>query len=79
MLITPKPADPRVEEELRRVQCTPEERHRRFPPKPAFSYRAWQEEAPPATSEELDEWEQFLRERDVDREASLAQEAGFGA
>ncbi len=43
---------------------------------PPFSYEEWQRDAPPATSEELADWEQFLRQRDAEREASLAREAG---
>jgi hypothetical protein len=77
MLITARPADPKTEEELRRLQYTPEECDRRFPPKPPFSYAEWQREAPPATPEELGDWEEFLRQREAEREASLVREAGL--
>jgi hypothetical protein len=77
MLIEPQPADPETEAELRRLQYTPEERARLFPPKAPFSYEKWQREAPPATPEELAEMEELLRLRNAEREASLAREAGL--
>lgn len=41
-----------------------------------FSYREWQRKAPPSTPEELADWEEFLRQREVERAASLARDAG---
>ena len=77
MLIVAGPGDPKVEEELRRIQYTPEERARRFRRTSPFRLADWQQEAPPATPEELAEMEEFLRHRDAEREASLAKEAGL--
>lgn len=41
-----------------------------------FCYADWQRQAPPATREELADWEEFLQRRDAERAASLAREAG---
>jgi hypothetical protein len=41
-----------------------------------FSYPEWQREAPPATPAELAETEEFVRLRNLEREASIAAEAG---
>ena len=65
-----------IEAQLRRHQKTPEEVARLTAGTPPFSYEQWQREAPPATPEGLAEWEDFLRERNAEREASLAREAG---
>jgi hypothetical protein len=77
MRITTVPADPKVEEELRRIQYTPEERDRRFRRTGPFRLADWEQEAGPATAEELAEMEEFLRQREAEREASLAREAGL--
>jgi hypothetical protein len=77
MLITTPATDPRLEAELRETQYAPEERDQLYPPKEPFSYKTWQQSAPPATPEELTDWEEFLRERAAEREASLAREAGL--
>lgn len=66
-----------VEAELRRHQRTPEEVARLAAGVPPFSYEEWQREAPPATPEELADWEEFLRQRGAERDASLAREAGM--
>jgi hypothetical protein len=76
MLIAAKPADPEVEEELRRLQCTREERVRRFRREGVFPVDEWLAEGPPPTPEELQEMEELLRMREEEREASLAREAG---
>jgi hypothetical protein len=77
MEITATPADPEVEEALRRLQYTPEERARLFRRTGPFSFEEWQREARPATAEELADWEEFVRQREAEREASLASEAGL--
>jgi hypothetical protein len=64
-----------VEAALRRNQRTPEEVARLAAGRRPFSYAEWQREAPPATPEELADWEEFLRQRDAEREASPAREA----
>jgi hypothetical protein len=66
-----------VEAELRRHQKTPQEVARMGANVKPFSYAEWQKQARPATPEELADWEEFLRERDAEREASLAREAGL--
>ncbi len=65
-----------VEAELRRHQKTPEQVAQLASHIQPFSYVEWQQRARPATPEELADWEEFLRARDADREASLAREAG---
>lgn len=77
MLIEAKPGDPKVEEELRRLQYTPEERARRFQRVGVFQLDEWLAAGPPATAEQLEEMEELLRMRDEEREASLAREAGL--
>lgn len=42
-----------------------------------FSYEEWQRKAPPATPEELAETEEFLQQRNLEREGSIAAEAGL--
>jgi hypothetical protein len=71
MLIDAGPADPAIEEELRRLQYTPEERARLFHGAAPFRLADWQQEATPATLAELAEMEGLLRQRDAEREASL--------
>lgn len=66
-----------VEAAIRRHQKSPEEVARLAAGVAPFSYKEWQREAPPATPEELAEWEEFLRQREAEREASLAREAGI--
>ena len=65
-----------VEAALQRNQRSPEEVARLAAGIPPFSYEDWKREAPPATPEELADWEEFLRQCDAEREASLAREAG---
>jgi hypothetical protein len=77
MRIETGPGDPTVEEELRRLQYTPEERARLFHGAAPFRLADWQQEAPPATAAELAEMEELLRQRDAEREASLMREAGL--
>jgi hypothetical protein len=77
MSIELPPSNPEVEEELRRLQYTPEERERLFPSAPPFHLAEWLQSMPPATPEELAEMEEFLRERDAEREASLLHETGL--
>lgn len=66
-----------VEARLRRHQKPPEEVSRLAEGVSPFSYEDWQREAPPATPEELADWDAFLESRDAEREASLAREAGL--
>src|SRR5437899_2783462 len=49
-----------VEAKLRRHQRTPEEVARLADGIPPFSYEEWRRDAPPATPEELADWEEFL-------------------
>jgi len=66
-----------VEAKLRRYQKTPEQVAQLAAGVQPFSYAEWQRRARPATPEELADWEVFLAERDAEREASLAREAGM--
>jgi hypothetical protein len=68
-----------VETNLRGHQRTPGEVALLAATVPPFSYEEWQRESPPATPEELADWEEFLRERDEEREANLARESGVDA
>jgi hypothetical protein len=68
-----------VEAAIRRHQKSPEEVARLAEGVRPFSYEEWQREAPPATPEELADWEEFLKSRDAEREASLAREAGVAS
>jgi hypothetical protein len=77
MLIEPQPADPDTEAELRRLQYTPEERDRLFRRKGPVDVDTWLAAGPPATPEELQEMEELLQLRDVERQASLARDAGL--
>lgn len=63
-----------VEARLRRHQRTPEEVARLVAGRKPFSYTKWIQEAPPATPEELADWEEYLRFLDVEREAELERE-----
>lgn len=66
-----------LETRLRGLQRSAEEVARMAEGVRPFSYQEWQREAPPATIEELADWDEFLRQRELDREASLAREAGL--
>ena len=66
-----------VEEALRRNQRAPEEVARLSIGRQPFSYAAWKQRVRPATPEELADWEEFLRQREVEREWDLAAEAGI--
>ncbi len=77
MLIFSGPGDPQVEEEMRRLQYTPQERARLFRRVGPFRLENWLAEAPPATPAQLEEMEELRRLRDAEREASLAREAGL--
>src|SRR5947207_2970398 len=79
-----KQTDPVVPEEtedlaavIRRNRRSPEEVARLAERHRPFSYKEWQRQAPPATPEELAETEEFLRLRNLEREASIAAEAGI--
>jgi hypothetical protein len=61
---------------IRRNRRPPEEVARLAEGHRPFSYEEWQRKAPPATPEELAETEEFLRLRNLEREASIAAEAG---
>ena len=67
-----------AEAELRRRQKSPEQVAALAAGVQPFSYAEWQQRARPATPEELADWEAFLKDRDAEREASLAREAGLG-
>jgi hypothetical protein len=62
------------EQKLARLRATPEERARIVASGPPFDYEAWLREAGPATPEELAEMEEFLHEREEERQRSLASE-----
>lgn len=42
-----------------------------------FSYAEWQRQARPATPAERADWEDFLRQRDAEREINVTLEAGM--
>ena len=62
---------------IRRNRRSPAEVARLAVGRKPFSYREWRRRAPPATPEELADWEEFLRQREAERAASLAREAGI--
>lgn len=66
-----------VEEEMRRLQYSAEERTKRFQHVGPFRLSDWLAAVPPATPEELEEMEALLRQREEERELNLAREAGF--
>jgi hypothetical protein len=74
------PTSPEETEDLaaviRRNRRSPEEVARLAEGHRPFSYKQWQREAPPATPEELAETEEFLRLRNLEREASIPVERG---
>jgi hypothetical protein len=76
VLIT-TPGDPAVEEELRRLQYSEEERHRVFRKVGPFPLDEWLRSGPPPTPAQLEEMEELLELRRRDRESSLAREAGL--
>lgn len=59
---------------IRRLQRSPEEVARLAVGVRPFSYAEWQRVAPPATPEELADWEEFLQSRNAERERWLAME-----
>lgn len=61
-----------LEAVIRRNRRSPEEVARLAAGRKPFSYQEWQEKAPPASPEELADWEEFLRQRDAEREALTA-------
>jgi len=63
--------------ELRRYQRSREELDRIACGVRPFSYAELEASVPPATPEELEGWEEFLRQRDAEREASMSREAGL--
>ena len=77
MLIQTRKASPEFEAEVRRLQRLCRE-NRPIPSvaKP-FDVDEWLATTPPATEQELAEMEEFLRERNEEREAELAREAGI--
>ena len=66
-----------VEDRIRQHQKTPEQVAQLASNVRPFSYAEWQQRVRPATPEELADWEEFLRDREAEREASLAREAGL--
>ena len=63
------------EEKIAHLRATPEQIARLVGDTPPFDFDAWMREAGPPTPEELAEMEEFLREREADRQRSLACEA----
>jgi hypothetical protein len=72
--LVPKDLEDQPVEYLRR---SPEEVARLAHGREPFDYDAWARNAPPATPEELAETEEFLRLRALERQASIAAEAGL--
>lgn len=66
-----------VEAAIRRNQRSPEQVALLAAGRRPFSYSEWQRKARPATPEELADWEEFLRLRDAERDASLARESSL--
>jgi hypothetical protein len=58
----------RFERKIARLRATQEERARILAAGPPFDYEAWVREAGPAKAEELAEMEEFLREREAERQ-----------
>ncbi|MCA1596965.1 MAG: hypothetical protein LC772_11150 [Chloroflexi bacterium] len=75
MTITTLAEDRSLELELRRLQLTPVERTQLSRGGEPFSLAKWQEEAPPATAEELLEMDELLCERLRERESALAHDS----
>lgn len=78
---TTEPAVPEETEDLagviRRLRRSPEEVARLAEGRQPFSYAEWRREAAPATPGELAETDEFLRLRNLEREASIAAEVGL--
>ena len=66
-----------LEAAIRSRQRSPEEVARMAAGRRPFSYEEWQRKSRPASPAELADWDEFLRERNAEREASLAREAGM--
>jgi hypothetical protein len=62
------------EQRIARLRATPEQIARLVGDTPPFDFDAWMAEAGPPTPEELVEMEEFLREREEERQRSLARE-----
>jgi hypothetical protein len=77
LLIEQLPDDDAEMDEWRKLQYTPEERARMFIGARPFDLAAWLAEAPPATPEELQEMGELLQLRELERQESLAREAGL--
>lgn len=80
-LVLTEPTDP-VQDFLRevaRLRPTPEERARILADAPVFDPDAWIQKVGPATPEELAETEQFLREREAERQRDLNAELNLVA
>lgn len=71
---TKEPPDDAFEQRIAALRVTPEERARVLASAAPFDYDAWVQQSEPATPEELAEMEELLRERDVERQRSLASE-----
>jgi hypothetical protein len=70
--------DESFEQRLARLRATPEERAQIIASASPFDDESWVRERGAASPEELVEMEEFLRERDRERERSLAREQGLG-
>jgi len=62
----------RFKQKIARLRASPAERARILAAGTPFDYEAWVREAGPAAPEELAEMEEFLREREEERQRSLA-------
>ena len=62
------------EQKIARLQATPEQVARLVANTPPFDFDAWMAAAGPPTAEELAEMEAFLREREEERQRSLARD-----
>lgn len=70
-------ASDELDPECREWQLTPEQLAEIVKNAKPFHFEEWRRMAPPATPEELAETEEFLRERQAERAASKARDAGL--
>jgi hypothetical protein len=77
MIIAPVKGDPETEAELRRLQKEFREKEWTPPTAKPYDPEEWKAIAGPPTAEDLAEMEQFLKDLNDEREASLAREVGI--
>ena len=75
MIVTPDKQRTETEQELRALQLSPEERIRRYGRPNPNAVREWLASGPPASPEELQEMEELLSLRELEREENLARTA----